>query len=163
VARQTIQRRTLVEQHCTGKVRHHSRRDAAVALSATLGERRELLAPYPCKFCFGWHNGHDPIAGLREWEPKCPRCDHTAIVHDTHRGLGCMTCDCLAAREWVYRHAIMQAHSRIDQGTRTRNRMGKVLRVTFSALPNAIVVVIKAKLYRVMRGGASLSKDPADG
>jgi hypothetical protein len=117
--------------------------------------RRELLAPYPCKFFHGWHTGHDPIAGLRDWEPKCPRCRHTAIVHDTHRGLGCMTCDCLAAREWVYRHAIMDVSNRLQGSYRVRRRLKKLMRVTFAALPGAVVTVIRSRLDPMQRKRAA--------
>ena len=146
-----IQSRRFVDSHCTNKIRHVSRRAAATALNATLGDRREMLAPYPCKFCHGWHNGHDPIAGLRDWEPTCPRCGHTAIVHDTHRGLGCLTCDCLAAREWVYRNAIMDLNARLKESYRLRKRLEKLVRVTFAAIPGAVITVIRSQLYDARR------------
>jgi hypothetical protein len=68
--------------------------------------------------------------------------------------MGCIECDCLASREWVYRHAIMQAHARIEQQLRLRRKMEKVLRVTFGALPRAMVGAVKERLNRKMRGAA---------
>jgi hypothetical protein len=63
-------------------------------LNGTLGNRVETMAPYPCKFCSGWHNGHSPIDATRDLEPKCA-CKHVALTHNSFPGLGCRECDCL--------------------------------------------------------------------
>jgi hypothetical protein len=70
--------------HCALKQRHSTRRDAQVVLNATLGGGVEHMAPYPCKFCAGWHNGRMPILALAEAEAVCVArpCRHRAMTHD---------------------------------------------------------------------------------
>jgi hypothetical protein len=119
---------------CEAKVRHTTRRDAQSVLNRTVGNRVETMAPYPCKFCWGWHNGHSPLDATRDLEPPCA-CKHLAITHDSFPGLGCRECDCLQHREWVYRAAIKAANDRAANALRLERRSENVIGLIFAKMP----------------------------
>ncbi len=119
---------------CDSKVRHDNRRDAQSVLNRTVGDRIETMAPYPCKFCSGWHNGHLPIDATRALEPRCA-CDHLAMTHDSFPGLGCRECDCLQHREWVYRAAIKAANERAAKAIHLKRKTEKLIRTIFAKMP----------------------------
>lgn len=45
---------------CTGKVRHPDRATAENRIRALRKLGRVRLGAYPCRFCGGWHIGHQP-------------------------------------------------------------------------------------------------------
>jgi hypothetical protein len=106
---------------CEAKVRHTTRRDAQSVLNRTVGNRVETMAPYPCKFCWGWHNGHSPLDATRDLEPPCA-CKHLAITHDSFPGLGC-------------RAAIKAANDRAANALRLERRSENVIGLIFAKMP----------------------------
>jgi hypothetical protein len=144
LAKNLSQARELRRQ-CSRKVRHPSRIDARAALRATLSDRVEQMAPYPCKACHGWHNGHAPIDHLREFDPKCI-CGHKAITHESFAGQGCNECDCLVHREWIYRRAIASERHRADEEIHRKRRLAAILRMVLLLLPGSIVQIARRRL-----------------
>jgi hypothetical protein len=84
--------RKMREQTCGEKVRYKTRVDARVGLHRSLPAGQiERMHPYACKFCYGWHNGHERVEAFLEWEARCSVCGHAAMAHDSglETGLGC--------------------------------------------------------------------------
>jgi len=134
------------ENSCGDKVRHSSRIDAQIALRNSLNGRIEQMAPYPCKFCGGWHVGHFPLDAGRRLDPKCV-CGHLAITHDSFAGMGCHECDCLQHREWVYRSAIAGEQARAEHAMQLKRKSERIIRLVFAKMP----ALAKRYLRRYLR------------
>ena len=63
-------KRAVRRRQCEGKVRFASREEAwwrvRPTLRASIVGHSRHLAPYSCRFCGGWHLGHNPF------RPKIP-------------------------------------------------------------------------------------------
>jgi hypothetical protein len=54
------------QRACEGKVRYGQARAKRVAHDMR-EKYQEVLLPYQCKFCGGWHVGHPPISTLKSY------------------------------------------------------------------------------------------------
>lgn len=138
-----------MDNHCTDKIRHDSRRDADVALSNTRHlVDAERMEPYPCKFCGGWHNGHPRFSILLEHEVTCG-CSHAAMTHESGPGgMGCFECECLWPREAVYRRAIGNMKAHTDMVRVKARRITRVCQKAISLIPSALLQYMKNDLKK---------------
>lgn len=62
-------KRRIRRKSCTSKVRYETEQDAKNSAMVATARRKEVILPYRCRFCGGYHTGHAFSRVVRKmWE-----------------------------------------------------------------------------------------------